>query len=307
MTLILTLEIKIKMKKRFVMKKMWFWLRASRRRERECVLLCLFWLIGACPWNGWPHTPQVACVFYGEVRDEYGIPYTENAEVSLRVQGREISRYKIHGILAPGVNFRLFLPLDDGFGEPYDSYAARPGDSVEIVLVADGKERALTQIHALRAGKPGALIPVYVSIGEDSDQDGLPDAWEWELIRNSNGELSDLASVRPEDDFDGDGMSNWKEYEAGTLAFLPEDVLAVEEISFLNTGMVRLRFLTVPGISYQLQQATQVGSQADWKTVPFALVPTEKPQYQALIGNGFYVDLYVPIEEGPRFYRLKAQ
>jgi hypothetical protein len=47
--------------------------------------------------------PFPSCVFYGEARDEFGWPYVGNADVILRVDGRECSRWSIMGVLAPGV------------------------------------------------------------------------------------------------------------------------------------------------------------------------------------------------------------
>lgn len=250
--------------------------------------------------------PLAGCVYYGQARDEYGRPYTTNAEVVLRLNGREVTRRKIRP-LAPGVNFRLTLPLDDGTGERYAAHAARPGDTVEIVLWADGGERLLARADALAAVEPGKLIPVYVTAGSDTDGDGLPDAWEWELVRNSRGRLHDPADVRPEDDFDGDGVSNGDEYRAGTLAFLAEDVLSVEQMTWQADGRVRLRFLTAPGITYEVEAATAVGADADWRPVPFAFAAGAEPRQQALLGDGFYVDVYVPASETIRFFRLSAR
>ena len=51
---------------------------------------------------------------------------------------------------------------------------------------------------------------------EDSDNDGLPDTFERQIISvNPNDEITILADVLPEDDFDRDGLTNSEEYANG--------------------------------------------------------------------------------------------
>ncbi|MCK4905693.1 S8 family serine peptidase [bacterium] len=51
----------------------------------------------------------------------------------------------------------------------------------------------------------------------DSDSDGLPDDWEQQIIdANSNDDIISIENVKPEDDFDNDGLTNLEEHNAGT-------------------------------------------------------------------------------------------
>ena len=59
-----------------------------------------------------------------------------------------------------------------------------------------------------KMGQPGEETLLNLTLGEDSDGDGLPDAWERALL--SQGK--DLSDINPGDDTDGDGMSNLDEY-----------------------------------------------------------------------------------------------
>jgi hypothetical protein len=252
--------------------------------------------------------PQPACLFYGEVRDEYGIPYLDGAEVILRVDGRECSRWPVQGILAPAVNFKLALELDAGSGVPYAAYAARPGQPLRLWVRTPTGERPVMETRALAVGQPGELIAVYVSTGTDTDGDGLPDEWEQQLVENSNGALRHLLEVRPEDDLDGDGVSNGDEYRGGTYAFLGDDFLAIEEMATVVGGQLRLRFLTTRGITYRVDATRQLGGEIAWQRQPFALTESEGAlSHDALVGDGFYVSVYVRISEAHHFYRLVAQ
>jgi hypothetical protein len=152
------------------------------------------------------------------------------------------------------------------------------------------------------------MIGVYVSTGTDADGDGLPDEWERLLIENSNGALKDVSEIRPEDDFDLDGVSNGDEYRAGTYAFLGDDFLAVEELATVVGGRLRLRFLTTRGITYQVYAANQITGGVAWQPQRFALSESDATlPHDALVGDGFYVSVYVAVTEAHQFYRLVAQ
>lgn len=51
----------------------------------------------------------------------------------------------------------------------------------------------------------------------DTDQDGLPDEWEQQLVAaDPDDAIETIADVLPDDDFDSDGQSNLEEYRAGS-------------------------------------------------------------------------------------------
>jgi hypothetical protein len=51
----------------------------------------------------------------------------------------------------------------------------------------------------------------------DKDNDRLPDSWEQQIVdADPDDDIFSVADVRPNDDFDGDGSSNWLEYLMGT-------------------------------------------------------------------------------------------
>jgi hypothetical protein len=270
-----------------------------------------FLMLAACWWSlsvGYSGVPQPPCVFYGQARDQYGYPYLRDAEVILRIQGRVCSRWPILGMLSPGVNFKLPLELDDGTTTSYASYAAHPGQTVTISVRAQGGERPIIETAIPTVGRSGDLIGIYLTTGTDADGDGLPDAWEQMLIENSGGTLTDIVQVLGEDDFDGDGVSNLDEYRAGTYAFLPDDFPKVEETTRLTNGRLRLRFLTTPGITYRAYRSTQLGENAAWNPVPLTLTEDDGAiSYDAVVGNGNFVSVYVGADESIQFYRLVAQ
>ena len=250
--------------------------------------------------------PLPYCTFYGQARDELGWPYTKDADVLLRVQGRECSRWHIMGILAPGVNFKLPLELDDGRSSTYATYAALPGQTVQISISAQGVERPILDRRVLTAGQPGDVIGIRATVGTDANGDGIPDEWEQLLVDYSFGVLRSIYDVHPQDDFDGDGVSNLDEFLSGTYPFLADDYLRVEETAVIG-GKLRLKFLTSPGISYQILASAEPGPAAQWLPAPFAVADSAAPQQQWMVGDGFHASVYLDLPAPGRFFRLVAQ
>ncbi len=79
----------------------------------------------------------------------------------------------------------------------------------------------------------------------DSDHDGMPDDWEFQYFNSNTG-------ANPNDDTDGDGVTNYGEFVAGTNPLDPADRLAPVNVSDDGTT-VTLTFRTVPLKRYQAE------------------------------------------------------
>ncbi len=61
-------------------------------------------------------------------------------------------------------------------------------------------------------------------VSEDSDKDGLPDAWEQQIINaDPNDSIKSIWDVLPGGDFDGDGFDNLTEFRQGSSLTDPDD------------------------------------------------------------------------------------
>jgi hypothetical protein len=252
--------------------------------------------------------PQPMCVYYGQARDGYGLPYTTNADVILLQGTNEVARHTIRGSLTPGVNFALYAHIDDGRTTvPYSRRAVRSGDLVNVVVRDSSGQRTIMEAQTVPpVGKPGELIAINATAGTDLDGDGIPDLWELELIAWSGGTLRTIYDVRGEDDWDGDGMTNLQEYKAGTFAFLDYDYFMIEWCEPTPNLRLRLVFLSVPGMAYSVRSAVDL-KQPVWDPWPFSITDDGVPGSLAAEGNGDWMSLYVPVQQPGRYYQLEVR
>jgi hypothetical protein len=94
---------------------------------------------------------------------------------------------------------------------------------------------------------------VALSVLPDGDGDGMPDAWMTSYFGHTNGLAADKS--RPQDDADGDGMTNVQEYQAGTD---PTNKLSALKLVFPTTnavagGQVTFYFTAISNKTYSVQ------------------------------------------------------
>jgi hypothetical protein len=156
------------------------------------------------------------------------------------------------------VNYQLEVPMDSGItSDLYKPTALCPtvpfrikvkiGQTVYLPIEMKGDYAHL--------GQPGRRTRLDLTLGEDANGNGLPDAWERALLQAGGG----TGTIRPEDDFDGDGLSNLEEYLAGTYAFDSQDGFSLK-ITRTENQVIQLSFMVIRGRTY-----TIVGS-ADFQT-----------------------------------------
>jgi len=250
--------------------------------------------------------PLPAVSYYGALRDAYGFPYTDSAEIWLMRGTNEVVRYKIEGVRAAGVNYQLDVMIDNGSGERYIPQAVRTGEELEVFARYNGAMLDITPTNNLIVPAAGETLLLNFSSGTDSDGDGLPDEWEQMLIENSGGALTSLADVTPDGDFDGDGASNLTEYLSGTFPFLANDRLALDELKTTAGGRVEFKFFAVAGFSYKIETVDDLRKKS-WSNLKCAVSAEGDMLERIIVGRDDFQTIYFEVEGDSAFVRLTVE
>ena len=252
--------------------------------------------------------PQPPAIVYGQIRDEYGHPMDSGAEVVVVDQSNatnECGRYVLDGSIYVGVNYRISIPLED-VPPLLRPNAALPGSSGKVKVLINDVEQPIVPAGDFTIPQPGGVLKMDFSIAQDSDGDGLPDAWEELMVAWSGGLFTTIEDIDPEEDFDGDGMTNREEYLAGTLPFLATDLFEITHSQpDAGTGRIALSFTTVSGRRYHILSSGKLGG-GDWVQVASSLASDGELQYQIFDGTGREMTVYVDGSLAKAFFRIGA-
>lgn len=260
---------------------------------------------------------------YGMVRDENGNSLqVEGAEVVLYRGATEVLRQTIgpSRLLDQNYQIRLRMDMFRPGTQTYTGLATNAGEPFSLAIILNNIVYHPIEMTAPRAvGLPGERIRLDLTLGIDSSGDGIPDAWKQRQL-SAAGFLPDengwpLGLVTRDGDFDGDGVSNWNEYLAGTYAVDPGDFLDLQVIEHLD-GYARLRFFAVFGKTYSVESSPDLVTwtattihlpgpeQSDLSELPDPLVPLTFVS----AGDSNFIDLYAPANPtGRTFYRLTVR
>lgn len=232
-----------------------------------------------------PHT------VYGMIRGEDGNPINNSASIVFQTLEGLSFTGSVSQNLEPGINYEMFVPMDVNASDPYLDNALQPQIPFLVYVVVGSTTNVPLQMQGeyLLLGEEGEKTRLDLTLGVDSDGDGLPDAWEQFLIDILGGGLA-LADIDPSGDNDGDGMTNYDEYIAGTYAFDDTDLFEL----YLKESTVDTRtfqFLAIAGRTYTIEKSDNL---SDWETTEF-IVPSvsadEVIAYPASVVGTVEVDL----------------
>jgi hypothetical protein len=266
-------------------------------------------LILACATTGTApaYPPAPHHLFFGLVRDEMGTAISlPEAEVILETLSGAHFRTFVLPQVEPGVNYRMAIPMDAGLtADNYRPNALRPTVPFRMrVKIGSIVYLPIEMTGSLaHVGEPAQSTRIDLTIGVDSDGDGLPDAWEYALIAALGGNLT-LSDINPHDDADADGLTNLQEYLAGTYVFDPEDGFRLELIEAGNEKPI-IEFLAIRGRTYTLHASDDLQS---WAPVEFRIVAhgadaLQMRSYTAPDVRMLRIEVIPPEKPGPLFFK----
>lgn len=275
-------------------------------------------LSAACAAFAASAIPQAPVITYGLVRDPYGTPLTKASSATLELvrnaarDGTVYARASVGDSGIPGMNYRLSLEIDSS--GPTRANAVCAGTEMFVAAALGGNAATLSPAAVFTTPAQGTRQRLDFSTGTDSDGDGLPDEWERWVIEiagrgtGADGRATDadVAAFRPDDDADGDGMTNLQEFLAGTDPFTATDLFKIESFEVLpGTGRARLVFTSAADRSYRVVMAETPGE--PW--TPVATTRTEGAElaYESYKGTGRRITVYVDASLAACFFRVAVE
>jgi hypothetical protein len=255
--------------------------------------------------------PAPYYTIYGDVRDQYGVLIpADGAAVVVYKDGKELMRQAL--VAAEGTNFnyqlRLRIDMLRSTTTSYSSVALTSG-TVYTVAVSIGSQLyyPIEMATAPVIGSASARRRLNLTLGVDSDGDGLPDAWE-EAQLYHGGHLPgdngwDLSLIDRNGDFDKDGVGNGIEYVSGTYATDSTSVLSLSIKEKLATS-ARLEFYAFYGKSYTLESTTDLKI---WTPVPFSAALDAAAQSSLTSTVTAVISIYADASAQATYYRLIAR
>lgn len=265
-------------------------------------------LLGALGHSALAFPPLPHHTVYGLVRDEFGNPLiSAGTELTLEtLSGATLTTRVVPGLEA-GVNYRIEVPVDAGLtSDLYRPTAMLPAAPFRIRVKIAGRTFLPIEMKANMAllGQPAQSSRVDLTLGEDTDGDGLPDAWERSVIAAGKLGLT-LEGLKPGDRLNGNPLSVLDAYLAGTYAWDPKDGFRLDIVAFSQADPV-LEFVALRGRSYTVSGSDDLQT---WKPMGFRVEGSSSDT-----GRLFYqttqlqrVRVVVGGEAGgaaPKFYKL---
>lgn len=206
---------------------------------------------------------------FGLVKNEFGEPLeAQNAQIVFETpEGVRIPAPIVPG-LEPGVNYQLNVAMDSGIApDSYKPTALKPTLPFRILVIVGTTTYLPMEMTGTfgKLGEAAGSTRIDLTLGIDSDNDGLPDAWEQWLASQLGG--GGLDGIRPGDDSDGDGISNRDEYLAGTFAFDPEGGFRLNLVPRAE-GAPLLEFTVIKPRTYTVYASSDF---QNWTPVPFRI------------------------------------
>ena len=250
----------------------------------------------------------------GTLKDWQNKVLTSSSAVTIQAvatNGTVIASTKVADPTAEGCNFLLQIPLSTTATD----YTAAVGDTMNCVLVQEsGLSFAVNPLTVGEANTVQGLSLAFVNMktySKDGETVNIPLEYidtiaVWMEAYEIEGEFD------PFGDYDGDGVSNYNEYRAGTNPFDATDKLAITAYAAPQNALHAISFEYVGGHVYGVATTLSLVN-PEWATQPVKKSETGAEQSQVMpsaseedVGE---TTIYVVPAEGAtsQFFKLEAK
>ena len=249
-------------------------------------------------------------IIYGMVKDQYGTPLNvAGDQVVLQTPGGVQVAATIQPGLAVGVNYELNVPMDAAtFGGPYNASALVAGAQYKLYVVVGSSTNLPIEMAGAYSvlGIPAAVTRQDLTIGMDSNGDGIPDSWETVFLSEIGSNLT-LAQINPNVDYAHDGRTLKQEYLLGNYPYDPGYNFSVQLVS-QSAGSAVLAFTAMTGRTYSVTASSDL---QNWTPVSFTIPASGSAamtSYNSPIVQSLQIQTVQPASSpNVQFFRLQLQ
>lgn len=282
-------------------------------------LLCL------SPASAAPTVALPPFIITGRIIDARGAGL-QSAEVRVRKGETLLARGNVGSFDADtSANYALSVPMANADV----ATAASTGDALTLEIEAGADTYSDTNV-TITAAKPGRTLKLNIRAASCTNPYGVSDAYLNDIRMyvdacGIDGFLDANGNYQPDADFDGDGVSNYAEYLAGTDPFDPDDaglkILSWKAVEG-NPDVMEATFLPGPNRSYSAERAdpnaaneTETGgtrlSRPQFEQVPHQLTPEQNAVRKNYLNTGNEDPevraIYLYKEGSSSLYRLRLE
>ena len=254
-------------------------------------------------------------IITGRVIDARGAGI-QSAEVRVRKGGTLLVRGKVGPFdTDTSANYALSVPMSTT-GIPT---AASTGDALTLEIEAGADTYSDTNV-TITAAKPGRTLKLNIRAASCTNPYGVSDAYLSDIRMyvdacGIDGFLDADGNYQPNADFDGDGVSNYAEYLAGTDPFDAADaglkILSWKAVEG-NPDVMEATFLPGPNRSYSAERADATATPAlSFELRPHQLTPEQNAVKKNYLNTGNEDPevraIYLYKEGSSSLYRLRLE
>lgn len=223
-------------------------------------------LLPAVAWAA-PVMPYGTYLVKGAFKGEYNTVLRDFGTAAVRAQradGTVIAESTVATADAEGFNFILSIPV----ASKATPKACEVGETLDCVFAADGE--TLEVPNTLTVGPPIHVGVLTFNCTEVASYTNAADGTVVEIptsyIAEAQAYLDETApgeTYDPWGDYDGDGVSNYAEFLAGTIPFDESDFLHITGFAAAEEGQLALKFERVGGHVYAIASSPSL-SEPEW-------------------------------------------
>jgi len=266
-------------------------------------------LMGMLAVGAMAFPPAPYYTIYGDVRDEMGalIP-AGGATIIFSYQSKEVSRYPLLAVPGTNYSYEIRMRIDmKGVGTAvYNAAVVTPGTDYTLAVDVGGVRYLPLELAAAspKVGAPADRRRLDLTLGVDSDKDGLPDAWERMLLERMGLPTNDLSKITPDGVLaDGTGLTNLQKYLAGTYSGDTRYAFYLK-ISAATDTDVTVDFFTIAGKVYSIERSADL---ANWAPVDFTVGTGAASSTYAASGSTVSAKIPWVSTDVQAYYRLKVR